>query len=678
MESNKNSSQSSLYYCSINNTQDTSLNVIVDALQQYSNCESKQVYVLDKILGNEKKSNYTVSNVAVILIPKHKIVFLNYGNNSDDELADFKYEFVDDLAYLARNYDYSKILGRPRDWNDEWFIITNVSNFEVADYLANEIDIKEERKIDLLISLSIGSINSIEKIGVDEPRGKLEKIKRKIVLFDGQQTRFIYSHDSASKRITIQGLAGTGKTELLLNKLKDIYLSNDSVRVAFTCHNKVLATEMKENRIPQFFNFMQVRKQIEWGTRLNVFSSWGSKGIPESGLYSYITAYYKINFYRFSECRDFGYACRKALEELNSMEKVEPCFDYIFIDESQDFSEEFFLLCEMVTKEKVVIAGDIFQNIFDSGNSTEQVDFLLNKCYRTEPKTLMFAHSIGMGLYEKQKVNWLTDEGWENCGYVLERKKNKICLRRNPLRRFEDLDATDTIRFTTLDKSKKIHTVIETIEGIRREYEGVTPDDIAIVILNEDHNTTISIANEISYELDDMFRWRCNKGFETKKKDQGSVYISNINNIKGLEFPFIICLCANKINNNITIRNQIYTALTRSFLVSYFLIQNENDDFFDTYIKALKDINDHGYIEVEEPSEEEKKRIETRLEKSKKQKKSTYKEILNIFLSSNKVSRETSCNLVFTNMAFELYNKFETDEEIMSRLSEVSKSMGWI
>lgn len=675
MMNNQNSSQSSLFFCSIDNTQDTSLANIVELLQNYSDRESKQVYILDKILGNDKKSQYSVSNVAVILIPKHKIVFLNYGNNSQKELEDFQYEYVDDLAYLARNYDYTKILGRPRDWEDtEWFTNKDVNDFNVEQYLSSEIATSSERKIDLLISLSIGSINSIDKIGTEEPKSQLEKVKRKIVLFDGQQTRFIYSHNSVSKRITIQGLAGTGKTELLLNKLKDIYLSGDSIRVAFTCFNKVLASEMKENRIPQFFNFMQVRKQIEWGTRLHAFSSWGSKAFPESGLYSYVTNYYHIAFYRFSECGNFENACKIALRELDAIETFEPCFDYIFIDESQDFGENFFRLCEKVTKEKIIVAGDIFQNIFDSSNSTEQVDFLLNKCYRTEPKTLMFAHAIGMGLYEKQKVNWLPDEGWENCGYHVERHDGKIRLSRSPLRRFEDIDSIDTIRFTLMEQDKVTDSAIQAIESIMYDYEDVTPDDVAIVVLHNDYNAMVSIVNNISYELYDKFGWQCNMGFETKRKIGGTVYTSNINNIKGLEFPFLICICTNKITNNLTIRNQIYTVLTRSFLVSYFLIQNQNKEFFQTYTKALKDINDNEYIEVEEPSEEEKRRIETRLEEAMKQKKSAFETLLTGFLSSNpSVSR----NKIEEN-AFEIYNNFESDEEITAKLSELCKIMGWI
>lgn len=41
-------------------------------------------------------------------------------------------------------------------------------------------------------------------------------------------------------------------------------------------------------------------------------------------------------------------------------------FDYILVDESQDFPEVFFEVCKKVVRHKVYMAGDVFQDIFDS------------------------------------------------------------------------------------------------------------------------------------------------------------------------------------------------------------------------------------------------------------------------------------------------------------------------
>ena len=92
------------------------------------------------------------------------------------------------------------------------------------------------------------------------------------------------------------------------------------------------------------------------------------------------------------------------------------------------------------------------------------------------------------------------------------------------------------------------------------------------------------------------------------------------------------------------------------------------------YIKGLNDINDHGYIEIEEPSEEEKKRIETRLEEAKKQKKSAYEDIIEKFLADNPCVSKNKLDL----NALDIYNAYESDEEIISKLSALCQLMGWI
>lgn len=79
----------------------------------------------------------------------------------------------------------------------------------------------------------------------------MEKIKKKIILFDGDQTRFIYKDDLKDSPYYIQGLAGTGKTELLLHKLKDLYISDSSSKIVFTCYSTILADSMLK-RVPAF------------------------------------------------------------------------------------------------------------------------------------------------------------------------------------------------------------------------------------------------------------------------------------------------------------------------------------------------------------------------------------------------------------------------------------------
>lgn len=593
----------------------TEIDVFFDKLREYAEQSEtgNPVYVLKTPLS-DKKYVYGYEKAVVILVPKHKIMFLDYGKN-EDAFEDYVEDFLDDTGHLSDKYDYMRVLGRPRKWRNDF--VEQMSYLDIAGLKITELldriklPTKEsERKGEFLISLLTGSINDINKTGTEYPESLLEKIKRKIILFDGDQTRFIFN-EPKKKRIVIQGLAGTGKTELLLHKIKEIYTKNDNIKIAFTCHNKILAENLRA-RIPEFFNFMKVQEQIKWEEKLWVMSSWGSKGNPDSGVYSYICDYYKIPFERFTYVTTFDEVCKNALINLQALGEISPCFDYILIDESQDFTENFFALCSKVTKRCVYVAGDIFQNVFDSEDvSRVEPQFLLNKCYRTDPKTLMCAHAIGMGLFEKNKqLRWLTDRAWKDCGYDIDKVDGYYNLYRKPLRRFEDLG---DIKISSLEilpamPEQYFDIIIQIIQKIREENPTVEPDDIGIMFL-ENVNANYSLVNRLEAEISDKFSWDVNIGYETKEKRKGTLFISNRNNVKGLEFPFVICFMQSLLSDNLQARNSIYMMLTRSFITSYFIVPNDESENLKEIISGVKEVNKLGYLHIQEPSDEEKERL---------------------------------------------------------------------
>nr|WP_315247060.1 ATP-binding domain-containing protein [uncultured Albidiferax sp.] len=601
---------SSFFYLQAEKTQKN--REFIDSISQYCEQKKTQAYLISQPLGDNKYS-YAYKDALVLLIPKHKILFVNFSED-EESFEEYVEDFIEDLGSISDKYRYKNSIGRPKAWRKDLIEELSYQRDFNAEYFLKSIEIEpptRQRVCELLISLLTGSINDIDKVGVEIPQTILDKVKQKILLFDGDQTRFVYQQPTKPS-IRIQGLSGTGKTELLLHKLKEIYLSFPECKIAFTCHNKILADSLKR-RIPEFFDFMKVEQQIQWDERLWCTHAWGSLSDQNSGIYRYICEKYKIPFERYSRYMSFDKACKLALAHLENNPPAFFAFDFCLIDESQDFPDSFFQLCRKVTESTVYIAGDVFQSIFDE-NITFAIepDFLLTKCYRTDPKTLMFAHSVGMGLFEPKKLRWLEDPEWAACGYVVEKDaaQGNYRLSREPLRRFEDVDRDD-VPSVLINKTSgpfiqgATDQILYCINQIRRENPTATADDIGIILLDT-NDVAFTLADTVKVRVPRELGWKVNVAYETKRKIKDTLFVSNKNNVKGLEFPFVICVTT-RIKNSYSYRNSIYMTLTRSFIQTYLVVSGEATANVMPAIEAgLENINKTGCIDVHVPTLAEK------------------------------------------------------------------------
>lgn len=590
--------------------------VFIDQLAAAATERKEQAYVISKPLGDARYT-YSHEDAIVVLSPKRKIAFIDFSEDKES-FDNFVEDFLEDLASISDKYRYKDAIGRPRFWRDELVIKfdgNDLDAFEDWNIKSSVEDPAKQRIAELLVSLLTGSINDIEKVKAELPTSLLEKIKRKILLFDADQTRFIYEKREQSI-VRIQGLSGTGKTELLLHKLRDLYVNSPKSKIVFTCHNRILADAM-ERRIPEFFNFMKVEEQIAWNERLWCFHAWGSTHIPNSGTYRLICELYQLPFSRYSPYMTFDRACREAVEELKRRKDLKPQIDFILMDESQDFPDSFIELCQLVTAETVYVAGDIFQSIFDATIAPSIApDYLLSKCYRTDPRTLMFAHALGMGLFESTKLRWLEDNEWQACGYIVNKAAGGSLYRlsREPLRRFEDIDNTlSSVVIETVkgDFWSSVGTqIIAAITDLAKEHTALTPDDVGIILLDTG-DSVYTLADQLAVKIPRVLGWSVNKAHESKRRFSGELFISNRNNVKGLEFPFVICV-SRSISSSYTYRNSLYMTLTRSFIQSRLIIsEDSNTDTLDYILQGLERINTEGVIEVSPPSDAEKKGIQT-------------------------------------------------------------------
>ena len=121
-----NDRDESLFYCDVDINETTER--FITPLKEYSIKNTKQVYILKKALGTVKEYNYDLSDIAIILTPKHPITLLNYGSAKAEDICDFLLDFKEDLGYLSDKFNYNKILGRARKWPEEWFSVENIDS----------------------------------------------------------------------------------------------------------------------------------------------------------------------------------------------------------------------------------------------------------------------------------------------------------------------------------------------------------------------------------------------------------------------------------------------------------------------------------------------------------------------------------------------------------------------
>ena len=228
----------------------------------------------------------------------------------------------------------------------------------------------------------------------------------------------------------------------------------------------------------------------------------------------------------------------------------------------------------------------------------------------------MFAQAIGMGLFEEQKLWWLDDKEWELCGYKILESGKKYRFTREPLRRFEDIDPKFNSLMIVRTSSLYVDMVKE-LKKLKTEFPTVTPGDIAIIFLDNQsyiYDYTQNLERVIMGELG----WECNIAYETKSDDKERILISNRNNVKGLEYPFVFCITS-KITKEPSYRNTIYTMLTRSFIRSYLILPKSSEAGLTAeMLRGGNQIMTEGYMEVVAPSPSEVNQIKAWVRSSKK------------------------------------------------------------
>lgn len=165
----------------------------VKELEKWLSSSNQQAYLIDRPLG-DNKYKYSYNNACVLLMPKHKIAFINFTPQCE-EFDEYCEDFLEDLGSISDKFRYKEEIGRPRAWKEKLISKISYDANKSIESISKIIFLEEhsdQRVAELLISLLTGSINDIKKVKASIPENILDKIKQKILLFDADQTHFIY------------------------------------------------------------------------------------------------------------------------------------------------------------------------------------------------------------------------------------------------------------------------------------------------------------------------------------------------------------------------------------------------------------------------------------------------------------------------------------------------------
>ena len=441
-----------------------------------------------------------------------------------------------------------------------------------------------------------------------ESRGsKVKRLEESIANLDSRQSAAVVeTHDGIQR---IRGLAGCGKTIVLALKIAYLHARHPDWNIAVTFNTRSLKKQF-ENLITTFV-LEQANEEPDWD-KIRIINAWGAPGGRErTGIYYEFCIDHGIEYFDFGRAKDkfstdsaFEAICDLALKQVKS---ITPKYDVILVDEAQDFSPNFLLLCYEYLKapKRLVYAYDELQKLGSRslppaeeifGNNPDgtprvviqhqepgkpRQDIILDTCYRNSRPVLTTAHALGFGIYRKKGLVQIFENNnlWQDIGY--DSKDGEIAdglnvsLSRNSNSSPEFLefhsDINDLIlfrEFCTLDQQTEW-----LVSEIKRNLSAdeLLPDDI--VVINPNPLTTGEAVGPARAAL---FADGINSnlaGVSTIADvftEPGTITFSGIFRAKGNEAPMVYiinaqdCFDSHSPREVALIRNRLFTAITRS------------------------------------------------------------------------------------------------------------------
>lgn len=416
-------------------------------------------------------------------------------------------------------------------------------------------------------------------------------LEKEICQFDNEQKNANFADITGISRI--RGLAGSGKTVILCMKAALLHLKYPEANVVFTFYTKSLYQHVRR-LITRFYRQFDDRDP-NW-EKLMVMHAWGT--YSQAGVYRTACERFGVVPLSFETAQGkrkqaFDYVCSDLLDKLNV--SVVPFYDYMLIDEGQDFPPSFLKLCALIVKDaKFVYAYDDLQTIFqrkapdakdlfgtDSegrANYSFAFDKILYKCYRNPLPIIVTAHAIGFGIYASNIAQMIEPKYWEEIGYQIEEGAfhagdDMIITRpaaNSQVTLTERYSVDEMIKVQVLDDfPSEVAYVCEMInEDINKE--ALHPDDV-LVISVDDRNASTYL-NLIEKILAEKYGIQSNNIHADKFsvndfQVENKVSLSTIHKAKGNEAYSVYIVGMDALfphERNVRERNMLFTAMTRS------------------------------------------------------------------------------------------------------------------
>jgi superfamily I DNA and RNA helicase len=436
---------------------------------------------------------------------------------------------------------------------------------------------------------------------------KIKALEDSIANLDTQQSTAVVETYEGVQRI--RGLAGTGKTIVLALKVAYLHARHPDWLIAVTFNTRSLKKQFEQ--LITTFVLEQANEEPDWD-KVRILHAWGAPGGRErAGIYFEFCRDHGVEYFdfrtaqaRFGADKQFEGACDLALQ---SVKTFVPKYDAILIDEAQDFSPNFLLLCYEYLKEpkRLVYAYDELQNLGKkSPPSVEEIfgtkqdgtprvmfsapevgkpkqDIILDICYRNSRPVLSTAHALGFGIYRDRGLAQIFENKdlWLDIGYKVKsgalEDGQSVALSRTLRSSPEFLEShssiDDLIAFHVFASvQEQTAWLVDQIQHNLLQDE-LLPDDI--VVINPDPISTRDAVKDARANL-------LQKGINSNLagvtssvdvfSEPGTVTFTGVYRAKGNEAAMVYvinaqdCFTALLPRDVARVRNRLFTAITRN------------------------------------------------------------------------------------------------------------------